>query len=359
MVEKVDLLYRQSYHGVYGSMVVAVLWASLMWTRAPREALLTWLGLMVLATAIRVALFITYFRAQPTPDEAKGWRLAYVASLWTSSALWGFGTLLVMPKDSLIAATITFTFLVGLAGAALAAFSLFLFMLRGVMALVLVPFLLWLMWQGDTTSVLLSVSGFWFLLTAERAVRVHNTALDQSFRLAHQLREATRIAEWHADRDALTGLRSRRAFTTSADSLVRFARRHHQPVCMLLIDIDSFKRINDQHGHAAGDRALLHVAQCLQSTLRGSDIASRLGGDEFAVLLPDTTAPAGREVAEKLRAAIEGTLVPWSDSPFPLSVSIGLASTGETSEILLKQADAAMYHAKRAGKNRVSELPPT
>jgi two-component system cell cycle response regulator len=149
--------------------------------------------------------------------------------------------------------------------------------------------------------------------------------------------------------DGLTGLSNRRAILTQLGGMVSAARRHGHPLSIAICDLDHFKRINDGHGHKAGDAVLLAAARAMGTHLRAEDQLGRLGGEEFLVLLPDTDAAAAQHVAEKLRAEVA-----HAGGPVPVTVSIGVATwDGEAPEDLLHRADEALYGAKDAGRDRV------
>lgn len=156
-----------------------------------------------------------------------------------------------------------------------------------------------------------------------------------------------------ARKDALTGLFNRRA---AEDRMHEESARHRRSgncLGLLMIDIDFFKRINDQFGHAAGDEALKHVSHCLSLHCRGTDFIARIGGEEFLVLLPETRLPGAMQLADKLRSAVEQLDVP---SVGRVSISVGVAEFGRgplTIEQTLAHADKALYEAKEAGRNRV------
>ncbi|HEU4458319.1 MAG TPA: diguanylate cyclase [Methylibium sp.] len=164
-----------------------------------------------------------------------------------------------------------------------------------------------------------------------------------------------------AHRDALTGLANRRAADHALAHMLRQHRRYGRSLGVLLIDIDHFKRVNDSHGHAVGDRVLQALANCLRETLRDSDLPARFGGEEFLVVLPETDAEGVAHVAEKLRAAIEALALP-SVGGITASFGAALAEQGRESAVsLLQRADVALYAAKGAGRNRVhsAEAPTT
>lgn len=155
--------------------------------------------------------------------------------------------------------------------------------------------------------------------------------------------------------DGLTGLRNRRWLDDAFPRQLERAVRLGQPVTALMIDIDYFKRLNDQYGHLVGDAVLGHVAELLTNGLRPQDLLARYGGEEFAVLLPGLDAKGGVVVAERLRKTISETSGP--DGIPPTTVSIGVASHRPNEEMtsLLVRADGALYRAKSEGRNRVAE----
>jgi len=130
--------------------------------------------------------------------------------------------------------------------------------------------------------------------------------------------------------------------------------RYQQNLSVLMLDIDHFKRINDLYGHNAGDEVLKKIAEHLQEQIRDVDIAARYGGEEFVILMPETDKDTAYMVATRLKESI--AQINYSRPEFKVTVSIGIASApkdGTTAQELLKQADQAMYLAKRNGKNRV------
>lgn len=174
-----------------------------------------------------------------------------------------------------------------------------------------------------------------------------------------KLRESLRQA---SIRDILTGLYNRRFFDESSQrEVVRALRQQtkgdYAGLALMMIDIDHFKRFNDQHGHEVGDQVLREVAQVLQSQTRGSDVAARFGGEEFTIVLADITAPRALERAERVRQAVEQLVLLASGSDLgTITISIGLSQFpkhGTTVESLLQAADKALYEAKSSGRNRV------
>jgi diguanylate cyclase (GGDEF)-like protein len=164
-----------------------------------------------------------------------------------------------------------------------------------------------------------------------------------------------------ATQDATTGSLSRRAFRDEANRAIALAARHRHSLSCIVFDLDFFKRVNDEYGHAVGDIVLARSAEACRLQLRKSDLLGRIGGEEFAVLLPHTDRTAAAAVAEKIRQAIEASM--FDDFPgLRISASFGVAgfelSILDVGE-LLDRADKALYAAKAAGRNRCVEWQPT
>jgi diguanylate cyclase (GGDEF)-like protein len=167
------------------------------------------------------------------------------------------------------------------------------------------------------------------------------------------------VAEIRAATDGLTGLPNKRAVTDAMKRLFAQASTTASPLALLLIDLDHFKQINDQWGHPVGDQVLASIGAVLRSVLRARDFAGRNGGEEFAVLLPDTGIPAALEIAERIRTAITEISLPGTDVSVAASLGVvGFPDHATTLERLERLADAALYIAKRQGRNRVELADP-
>jgi diguanylate cyclase (GGDEF)-like protein len=160
-----------------------------------------------------------------------------------------------------------------------------------------------------------------------------------------------------SSRDPLTGLANRRQFELTLASEVDRVARAGEPALVLMIDIDHFKKVNDTWGHQTGDAVLRHLAGTVQKTVRGEDHVARYGGEEFAVILPRTVARSAVVVAENIRQALAREPIALDVSPpmTPITVSIGVAcyEPGDPLAEWIERSDAALYQAKREGRNRV------
>jgi len=198
-----------------------------------------------------------------------------------------------------------------------------------------------------TTCVLaiVYISGFFHAFSA-RSISFH-----------HGMVEANRKLADMAAKDPLTGLYNARAYYGLCDSALHQAQRSGGSFAMLFVDLDHFKRINDQYGHEAGDVVLKAVAQCLRRAVRQSDIVGRIGGEEFSVLLPDTDRDGAMQLAEKLRSDIEALMPDIGTERLRITASIGVAGRQGAAQSIAdvqRLADQAMYEAKRQGRNRVT-----
>ena len=155
--------------------------------------------------------------------------------------------------------------------------------------------------------------------------------------------------------DALTGTYNRRAMDAILEREIARARRDAEPLVVAMVDIDHFKNINDTHGHAVGDAALVHLARVAKSMLRGNDAFIRYGGEEFLLVLPETALQGGMHVAGRLQALLEKAPLVHEGKSIPMRFSAGVSALkdDDTEGLLLQRADGALYKAKRAGRNRV------
>ncbi len=205
-----------------------------------------------------------------------------------------------------------------------------------------------LMWMLVNTSHAISTN---LLFTLALRLRSGNESLAES-------REQTDKFRFRATVDGLTGLYNRHWLDQMLVRQLHFSRQNAETLSLLMLDIDHFKNYNDMYGHPAGDRALRAVSETIKARLRPADMAARYGGEEFVVLLPSTDRNTARSVGERLREAVSATIIHCDrGDPLPrVTASIGVTEMADhcTPGELMKEADKALYEAKRSGRNRVA-----
>ena len=323
---------------------------SLLWVALP----MTFLGWPV--AAYRLA------SKSATPLQAELWNLrvdALIFGAWASAL--GFPLLLAF--GLFIGATVNLTAFAGLAGLVqgVAIFALGALPAQAAQGGSYRPET-----AGHVTALsIASVTGYLLTVAFEaylRSRRMHETtkkAKETEALLQHQLAENRKLQvalREEANRDPMTGLFNRRYLEPTFDRELARCIREKRPIALLVIDVDHFKRVNDTYGHPAGDEVLKTLAARLTAGSRAEDIPCRLGGEEFLIVMPKMPLATALERAEAWRVAFAATPIQTGAGAISSTISLGVASFpehGETPTELLEAADAALYRAKLAGRNRV------
>jgi diguanylate cyclase (GGDEF)-like protein len=209
----------------------------------------------------------------------------------------------------------------------------------------------WLAAPAETESVPVYMAGLAAQLAPMLLVAYITTMLSSDIRRA--LIHIKALSET----DELTGVLNMRAFTAIADRVSRQSARYNHPYSVVMIDSDSLKVVNDQHGHPMGNKLLQMLVHSVQAQLRETDIVARYGGDEFILLLPETTSVGAEKLANRIRQRVEAAVLATRDKPLVTTVSLGVAAYPEHAsdlETVMERADQALYTSKTSGKNRVS-----
>lgn len=210
---------------------------------------------------------------------------------------------------------------------------------------------------GDVVAELLSET-----VRIQAATRVLSERLEASAEQVNTLTDRLERAQTEALLDPLTGLKNRRGLERAVEQAFPDGTGL-QGTALLVADIDHFKRINDTYGHLLGDKVIRAVAQVLHSSIKGRDTSARIGGEEFAVLLPGTTLEGAKSLAEQIRGGVARGRIHRGEKDenigsVTLSIGVAVAGPAETLEHVFARADAALYEAKRAGRNRVCVASP-
>lgn len=217
-------------------------------------------------------------------------------------------------------------------------------------------------WWDTRPARLLTASGFLLLLFSLHQLRVRTLRFQQT-RLerkveqrTEELERANALLSYASRTDYLTGLPNRRAFSEQAQQELARARRHDKSLCLVMLDIDHFKAVNDRLGHIGGDAVLRHVAQLLRGAIRNEDLLARWGGEEFIFLFPETSVEAGQAACQKLAALIAENPCCCDGLEVAVTITAGISGNGgeiETLEDLVRCADQALYTGKRNGRDQV------
>jgi diguanylate cyclase (GGDEF)-like protein len=202
-------------------------------------------------------------------------------------------------------------------------------------------------------SLLISISASWLLWRKNQVMCAELKMRTEAQKLLSLTNKRIRK---QAYTDDLSGMGNRRAFYRQGEAEIKLARLDKKPIAALLIDIDSFKSINDQFGHALGDRAIQELAKVILSIVRANDVQGRVGGEEFAILAPNTSLQGAEDLAERIRKAVEAIELIASAKSIALTVSIGVSAFSleyDCLDSLLVRADEGLYKAKRLGRNQV------
>ena len=354
--ETVRALFQQAIAAPILTLLVAALLALVLWDDAPRQRLLIWLSAIALLSLVRLGLVLAYRRREPRTLEMIGWEHAFVYTLVVICAVWGIGAIPIMPLTMAHRALIYF-FLLGIAGGAVASYSVHPTTCLLAVTSLLVPVTVWFAFQDSTELQVMAAGGAMYLVASIRATRNYGEFWRRTFRLSWELQQAHTLAQKLARTDDLTGLNNRRAFSSLGYQALEHSKRYNRPLSVVMFDIDHFKIINDAFGHAGGDKVLQAVAAVMLRRARTTDIPGRLGGEEFAVLLPETDTDQAMVFAERLRADLEQLEVLHNDKTIRFSCSFGVALRADDVAVLdtlLMRADEALYRAKNDGRNRVA-----
>ncbi len=218
-----------------------------------------------------------------------------------------------------------------------------------------------------TTAALISLVVSLVVVNIKRKVTLKELNIERSSleekvaQRTQELKNETLKAKQLARTDPLTGLNNRRAFTEISKLVSKQSVRYSHPYCVLMIDIDHFKNVNDRYGHSTGDVVIRRIGSAIREGFRSTDIVGRIGGEEFSVILPETRLENATHIAEKLRINIECLVLYVENEKIKTTVSIGIAEyecNNDTIDIITKHADRALYKAKESGRNQLMAYSP-
>ncbi|MBK1719105.1 diguanylate cyclase [Thiocystis violacea] len=364
---KVEHAYRQLPTSLLVNTINGLILVLLLWGSIDVERLLGWLLLLYAVTLVRLWWLRRYLATndQTTPAVI-AWRILFAVGALASGLTWGSAALLLFHPDSLNHQIFLAFALGGMVAGALPllsalppAFPLFAIPVS-------LPILVQLFLQGErlpvTMAILFLIFTVAMLVSSTQFSRIFRESVELRLRLKSSIEEKRQQALL-ARLDTLTGIANRRHFDEALESEWKRGARMHTPLAMIIADVDYFKRYNDHLGHVAGDSCLTRVAQTMATAARRpGDLVARIGGEEFAFLLPNTSLRDAALIAERVREDLLEERIPHPASPVAdrITLSLGVASLipddGATKSDLVKAADAALYRAKQAGRDRFAMM---
>lgn len=354
LTEKIRLLYINSLIPAMLSAVAALFLVAALWRSADHESLIIWFAITLVLAIIRISLIVSFKHKRPVGKQILKWEKPFSVTLFAVFLTWSIGVLMVTPRDNLSSIFIVSVFSIGLAAAAISWYGHIRYVQIGTICLALIPIITVLLTHGEPETLWVGIAACFMFLSCISTSHIFQKTLNGNLELAYDLELSIKNAEVMARTDVLTGLNNRRAFFDTAPLLLKSCHKKELPASIVMFDVDHFKKINDEFGHAGGDVALQHVASLLKTRLRRSDICCRFGGEEFAILLPNTSLEEAGITAEKIRALIASSPVTFSRKLIPITASFGVSDVGNTIDEILNNADHAMYSAKKDGRNLVA-----
>jgi diguanylate cyclase (GGDEF)-like protein len=322
--------------------------------------MLYWTAGLVALAVLRISTNMGFGRAVAGEREIRRWEIIFIASIMLVDLWWGVGSLFLLSPNQLIVDAVVFTFVTLMAGGHTASYSAHPFtVVAGVLTLTL-PITIRFGLEPDTFHRAMAFVALMFIAASLRSVRTLGYFFGRTHRLAHELQQEKARVEALARTDFLTGLNNRRAFYELGEAALAQLDRRHEPACLLMLDIDHFKSINDRYGHAGGDAVIRALADLIRASTRAGDIAGRLGGEEFALILPRTTLDRARAIAQRIRTDAQALTVAYDNQRIGFTVSLGMSEAPQhtTLDQWIARADAALYQAKQQGRNRVITATP-
>jgi diguanylate cyclase (GGDEF)-like protein len=369
--EQIRLRLRNYLSMIGGQAVLLVIFDWIMWGVLPHATLLMYDALWALAAFVELVWWWRNRERINTVQECNRWHIAFIAFTGFFALFWGGMAIWLFPDD-LIHQVLLLMLLLGLAGASVSTNTVYPLSFYVWIVGVMVPPILHFASVGDEAHW--AIAGFATLYLAvliKGGGEVGDAFLDalrlrfDKERVIQELlvqqsiaNQARSDAELLARTDHLTGLNNRRAFYEIAGPVWSTELRSNRDVSVILLDIDHFKALNDNYGHAFGDEVLGLVASVLKVSAREGDVVARWGGEEFILFLPETNLTAAMVLAERLRVSISEMRIDYGQTPLSVTASFGVVQRAEvclTVDELTSRADKCLYQAKSDGRNRVCD----
>jgi len=355
--QQLRLAFENSILSLTANIFCAFVIVVLFWPLSESQGLIAWLGSVCVLTLGWLILQQKFNKETEISSAAlPRWRYAFLVCAFFSGATWGMFSIFMFPDGSFLHQTyLTFVLAAVCAGAVTAyaplpgAFPTF-----AIPVLMPYAYSIWATGTPEASLLAALVTAFMFILLRTASVSRRNVEDVLSLQVLNA--DLTRALHHRATHDSLLDLVNHGEFNRRLERLAMEERREGSEYCLIFLDLDLFKDVNDKGGHAAGDKILQGVATILKNRIRTSDTAARVGGDEFALLLEHCPHKRALEIAEAIRKDIAELKIEHDKSEFSVQASLGVTygeSGVQSSAAILSAADAACYAAKQNGRNQV------
>lgn len=371
--EKTLLLYKENQQGLFMSLLVATLVCGVLIFQVGFVRPLIWWLCAAFVLLARMMLYVRFHTAaeQLTERMIDTWHRHFVTGALAYGCVWGLGAPYFAGQLSFEVMLLVVMVMISLCVGAVPYLFYSMVAVEGYLIVIIGPITLWLFWQGAYNFYLAGLTCLVFAVSTYLMARKLNMWMSNTLRLqlensalSTELIRANQELKQLSSTDPLSGISNRRAFEKAFENLLAQAQREDQSVAVLMLDLDYFKRFNDENGHLAGDELIRTVAQTIQSQLkRPADLVARYGGEEYIVALPVTDAGGGAKVGEDIRAAVEALdISAYATATAGVSISVGVtaipARQAEALQDFVRYADRALYQAKAEGRNCVRQQLP-
>jgi len=354
-LEKLRLIIVNMPAALALSFVAACFFAFVLRQSNSTALLLMWLFISATIAAVRYWRVRQFRQLKDNAVDVRMWCTRLDLGTVASGSWWGCGVVLLFPPDISHQVYVAFV----LAGVSAAAMTSYAAMKRTAYMFLfpsIVPEIVMFLQEANEQHLIMGVMIAMFLVVIIKSAINTSNVIDTALKLRAENVELTRALHHEATHDPLVDVVNYREFQARLKRVAQSCGKEHQPFALIFIDLDHFKDVNDNAGHAAGDEVLRHIGTLLKESLRSTDTAARVGGDEFAVLLPNCPHARVEQIAIGILQAIRDFALDWEGQQYRVGASIGVAYTdaGEhDAEVMLRAADAACYEAKRRGRNQI------
>ena len=341
---RVNALFQSGITGLIGVVFTMIMFVLFAWNDVDKTVLISWLFVFLFMVTVRAILTYRYRQSAvfvgAEIKQIEKWEKYFYYSLLMTGALWGSIAFFPFEGNHLLNLLFATIAMISLSGGAIALYSHSYRAMITYLFITLMPVAIMLLLTGEKKSFVVALAIIIYSMMMIKIIRGLNTTLLDNIRLSIVNRNMSL-------RDPLTGLGNRRRLEIFVEKLIPISARKNNQFSVVLMDIDHFKKYNDENGHHAGDVLLCAVSEIITDEIRGSDLAIRFGGEEFLILMPETEIEQASAIAQRISAEIMET------TDVTISGGVARHKPSENFEDTVRRADSALYLAKRNGRDLI------